>query len=106
MSENIEKMRATLRRLPQRPWHTDIEPPSVFQKQGYTMRPGDQQDSMILPQEGFEVGTVRMPNGGNVLEPCPESNSLVVALPGVLNALSELVNLAQAIVDENEQPAT
>jgi hypothetical protein len=97
-----EKMAAALRRLPQRPWHTDIAPPSVFQRQGFTMRPGDQADSMILPQVGFEVGTVRMPNDGNVLEPWPESNSMIVALPGVLSALSELVNLAQEYVDSEE----
>lgn len=103
MTESVDRLQAALKRLPTRPWTVDLAPPSVFQRQGYTLTPGDQRDSMVLEQTGFEVGTLRMPNGGNVVEPWPESNSMIVALPGVLTALAELVNAAQAVADDVEE---
>jgi len=96
MSKNDAKARlqAALAKLPPRPWHVDLLPPSLYQKRGYTVRPGDQEDSMIIPQGGLEVGALRMENGGNVVEPWPESNSLIVSIPGVLEALAEAINAA------------
>jgi hypothetical protein len=93
------RLQAALAKLPPRPWHVDLLPPSLYQARGYTMRPGDQADSMIIPQNGLEVGALRMANGGNVVEPWPESNSLIVSVPGVLNALADAINAAAELTD-------
>jgi len=86
MSEAIEK---ALSKLPPRPWRIEKVDPSEFQKRGYTIKPGDDD---IGAQTGFEVGAIRSITGQNVIEPWPESASMVIAIPGVLDALVALVN--------------
>lgn len=101
-SEAKARLQAALEKLPPRPWHTDILPPSMYQARGYTVRPGDQEDSMIIPQNGLEVAALRLANGGNVVEPWPESNSLIVSRPGVIPALAEAINAAEDLLRESE----
>ena len=95
-----ERLRAALAKLPPRPWHADVLPPSFYQDRGFTVRPGDQEDSMIIPQRGLEVAALRLANGGNVVEPWPESNSLLVSVPGVIPALAEAINAAAELAEE------
>jgi hypothetical protein len=99
-SEPKARLQAALKKLPPRPYFVDILPPSKFQRQGFTMIPGDQSESMVIPQDGIEVGALRWGHGSNVVEPWPESNSLLVSVPGVIGALAEVVNAAQALIDE------
>lgn len=93
-----DELRVALSKLPPRPWETSIVPPSSYQRQGFTITPGD--DPEYGPQGGFDVGKIRSINGANVIEPWPESASMVIAIPGVLQALVTTINLAQAYVDE------
>lgn len=103
----LEEIKVLLSKVPPRPWSVDIVPPSGYQKQGFTRVPGDQDDTGILPQVGFDVGTLRHAQTGNVIEPWPESNSMIIALPGVLPALAELINKTQQLVDTvDNEPAT
>jgi hypothetical protein len=84
------ELKELLRKLPPRPWKVTIVPPSQFQRAGYTAGPDDPDG--VGPQTGFEVGTIRSAQGANVVEPWPESASMIIAIPGVLKALVDLVN--------------
>jgi hypothetical protein len=96
------RLRVALSKLPPRPWKVDILPPSVYQARGYTVRPGDQAESGIIPQDGIEVAALRMENGGNIVEPWPESNSLIFSYPGVIPALAEAINAASELLATEE----
>lgn len=92
---DIDTLKAALAKLPPRPWNVTIVPPSTFQQRGYTADPTDSDG--VGPQSGFEVGTVRAVNGANVVEPWPESASMIIAIPGVLQALVDVINKADEI---------
>jgi hypothetical protein len=95
----ISEFKAALQRLPPRPWNATIVPPSQFQRQGFTIKPGDDD---IGPQGGFEVGTLRSVTGANVVEPWPESASMVIAIPGVLEALASVLSSVEEVIADLE----
>jgi hypothetical protein len=93
-----EDLKKALSRLPPRPWRADIVPPSTYQQRGFTLRPGDDD---IGPQAGFDVGAIRsVPTGANVVEPWPESASMVITLPGGLQALVDAINAAEELAKD------
>ena len=97
-----DRLREALRKLPPRPWKVDILPPSIYQARGFTFQPGDQAESGIIPQNGIEVAALRMANGGNIVEPWPESNSMIFSYPGVIPALAEAINAASDLLATEE----